>query len=608
MKTISEEQREQLYIRLLRSILVSYGEISSGMISDQLCVELIDGLDRLNASRINHLVTSSDYIYDALRQQLVEEGMLGAEAETAGQSHAGHQDRSIEQVLEEHKTMGRDVPFEDLASRAAKSAEEGERPILLQDALLGEPYEVLVKPGDGESQVYNALLEGLGAAQGLSFSSGTLLISGTPENTGNFVFQLSFLPAGALHRHQRKVKLRVLPNMDSLPEQLALESATAHEPYSAKIKIEKRDKFGFSMKGLNESGLEMDATSLVISGTPAHAGRLEARLEFKWRHPEGAVPGELPVIINVKPDDRKFWKEIPPEPNQPYPKAVTDMQVRELPHGRRLIGGSLRGTENAHRGLHRNDDFKIGYEADTGWIVLSVADGLGDAPYSRKGSQLACKVAEQVVLKRLAEAEAREEEALREVTENKPGEALERFFQHTIITATYNAYRYIIRFADSEGHPPEGFDTTFRLLITKRLPGKQYFVAAIGLGDGITALYQEESMKVSLLGSHARATEEGKRISLLNAELLGDSRKLRQLVDWKLVSSISALFQGTNGYTRAWFEPETPIDDPVVWQNIWAGISKFRNQAPDQQKENLQAMLAELREKEPDDKTLVVWI
>jgi hypothetical protein len=608
MKQISEEQQGQLYIQIVKSLLNIYGELPPEKIDDQLCIELIDGLDRLNASRINHLVTSSDYLYEALRKQLVEEGLVGTELAQRPEKQVEVDSRSLNEVLEEHKVIGRDAAFEGLAARAAKDAEEDDEHILLEDAFLGEPYKAHLEPGNEAGQVYNALLEGLGAAQGLGFSSGTLEITGTPENTGNFVFQLSFLPTGALHRHQRKVRLRVLPNLKALPAQLQLAIATAHEPYKEKISLEKRDKFGFSVKGLEGTGLEMDATSLEISGTPVLAGNIDAKLEFKWKHPDGALEGELPLRIAVNPDDRRFWKEVPPEPNQPYPKSINDIQVRDLPHGRSLLGASFRGTENAHRGLHRNDDFKMGYEAESGWIVMSVADGIGDAPYSRKGAQLACKVAEQVVLKRISEAEAREEDAIREVEAGKPGEALEQFFQHTLITATYNAYRYIIRFADSEGHPPEAFATTFRLLIAKRLSSKEYFVASIGLGDGVSALYQEERMNVELLGSHDLASEDGRRISLLRADIAGDSRVLRKHIGWKLCGNISGLVQATNGFSRAWFDPETPLDDVATWQSIWAGISKIRNHPSAQQKEYLESYLAELKEKEPDDKTVVVWI
>jgi hypothetical protein len=608
MKKITEEQREQLYIHLVRSLVLSYGELPAEQLNDQLCIELIDGLDRLNASRINHLVTSADYLYDAIRMQLVEEGLVKREAAQESSDEGASDTRSLGQVLEEHKTIGLDAAFEDLASRAAKDAEEDKQPMILQDAFLGKPYHAHLEPEDINSQVYNALLEGMGAVQGLSFSSGNLDISGTPENTGSFIFQLSFLPTGALHRHQRKVRLRVLPDLEDLPEQLELSPAVAHEPYAETIVLETRDKFGFTLKGLDETGLKFDATSLEISGTPSQAGTMQAQLSFKWKHPDGALDGSMPVSIPVMPDERRFWKDIPPEPNQPYPKSVADIQVRELPHGRSLLGASLRGAENAHRGLHRNDDFKMRFEAKSGWVIMSVADGLGDAPYSRKGSQLAGKVAEQVVLKRLSEAEARTEEAINEAEKGQIGEALEHFFQHTLITATYNAYRYIIRFADSEGHPPEAFDTTFRLMIAKRLSSKQFFVAAIGLGDGLTALYQEEGMKVQLLGSHLAATEDGKRVSLLRADISGDSRVLRKHISWAMVSSISGLVQATNGFTRGWFEDGTSLDDPLVWQNIWRSVSKIRNHASNQQKVNLEQVLSDLRAKEPDDKTLVVWL
>ena len=608
MKKLSEDQREQLYIQLVKSLLTSYEELDPEKINDQLCIELIDGLDRLNASRINHLITSSDYLYDALRSQLVSKGMLDMEEQSVDELMVQAAERSLDEVLLEHEALGESKAPEDAQSGMEHTPETGNDTIILEDAVLGIPYSADLHPQEDKGQVYNALLEGIGPAEGLSFSSGVMEISGNPETTGHFIFQLSYLPTGALHRHQRQLKLTVQPNFDSLPSSIQLKHATAHEPYSEFIKLDTRDKFGFKIEGLQDTGLEMDKTSLEISGTPALAGHIEAVLSFKWKHPDGAIEGQVPVSIDVNPDDRRFWKEIPPEPNQPYPKSVKDIQIRALPHGRSLLGASWRGSENAHRGLHRNDDFKLGYEAASGWIVMSVADGLGDAPYSRKGSQLACKVAEQVVLKRLSEHDAREEEAMKEAQASKPGEALEKFLHHTLITATYNAYRYIIRFADSEGHPPEAFGTTFRLLIAKRLANKRYFIASIGIGDGLSAVYQEESMHINLLGKHAVNTGDGHRASLLRADLSGDTNKLRALVDWTIAPIPSAIVLATNGFTHEFFKREKPLDDVASWQDLWSTISKLRNHTEENQKKDLEELLKRDRETESDDRTLVIWI
>ncbi|MFK7971896.1 MAG: protein phosphatase 2C domain-containing protein [Bacteroidia bacterium] len=604
MKKLTEEAREQLYIKIVKNLVEAYGETDNITLSDDDYVLLIDGLDRLNASRVNHLISASDYIYDAARAIMVQEGMLKPDESTEQAAVPATHSRGLQEVLDEHEQIGSTLHTEAASPDTNSDKDVG---LTLETGFLGRPYEATLDPTADDVAVYNAILEGLGAAPGLSFSAGTLTITGEPETTGDFIFQLSYLPTGELHRLHSKVSLRILPDTEAVPDHIQLGVATAHEPYEYKIDLESRDKFSFEIKGLETYGLDFDAQNLIIRGTPTEAAKLDMALSFKWKHPDGAEPGSIPMSLNIKADDRRFWKDIAPEPNQPYPKTAVEEHVKELPHGHVLLGGSRRGPENAHRGLHRNDDLRMRFDEESGWMVLAIADGLGDAPYSRKGAELACKVAEKVLLKRLTEPEANESAAI-EAAVAGGGEALEAYLQYTLVTATYNAFRYIIRFGDSEGHPPEAFGTTLRLLIAKRLPDKSYFVAGMGLGDGLTALYREEQKEVVLLGNHHAKSEDGNRVSLLHTDISGDSKAVRDRIDWHVATSCSGIVMASNGFSRLWFEENTALDDPASWQKLWSSLSKIRPQTKSQQEKSLTELLSLGWDSEPDDRTVAIWL
>jgi serine/threonine protein phosphatase PrpC len=142
----------------------------------------------------------------------------------------------------------------------------------------------------------------------------------------------------------------------------------------------------FSLDGLN-----YDNETETISGLPKLSGDFKIELKFR-------VKGEkenselhtklIPIIIN--PDPKSLWKNIPSDDKDPYWKTDNLSDFQPLGH-KSIVVSSKRGRSHANVGSFRDDDFSFKFYENSGWSIVSVADGAGAAKYSRKGSQISCR-------------------------------------------------------------------------------------------------------------------------------------------------------------------------------------------------------------------------
>ncbi len=141
----------------------------------------------------------------------------------------------------------------------------------------------------------------------------------------------------------------------------------------------------FSLEGLN-----YDNETETISGIPHLSGDFKIELKFR-------VKGEsensdlniklIPIIIN--PDPKSLWKNIPSDESGPYWKSDNLSDFQPLGH-KSIVVSSKRGRSHANVGSFRDDDFSFKFYENSGWSLVSVADGAGSAKYSRKGSEISC--------------------------------------------------------------------------------------------------------------------------------------------------------------------------------------------------------------------------
>lgn len=156
------------------------------------------------------------------------------------------------------------------------------------------------------------------------------------------------------------------------------------------INANKDEIIFFEIEGLEEVGLSYDKEGELISGVPTVSGDFKISLNFKVKgQPEDEAINQKIFNLIINPNPKSLWKNMPSDKDDKYWKEDDITQLSVL-GDKNIVVASKRGRSHANVGSFRDDDYSFDYFKNTGWSVISVADGAGSASYSRKGSQIAC--------------------------------------------------------------------------------------------------------------------------------------------------------------------------------------------------------------------------
>ncbi len=565
MDKLSEDQKHQLKLALIRNVINTFGEVDADRYADADLSKLITDLDSLNQSRVRYLADLADYLYEAIRPRILSpEEMLG---KTSQEAEA--EDLPIDTSQEVPK--GRSVFTPEGLAPLPKAIE-------LPQATLGEPYDYSFDLSSYiEGVVFGAECEGLDKIPKLQFTPKDMRLSGIPEIPGSHVFALDFLAHGKMQRDYIELHLTVTPNLGLLPEAITLSPAKTETPYKAKIPIDRSYKYDFKLEEADESmQMVFDPVALTISGTFTKPGIFRCFLTFKWEGFHHMEPSKIPLELEVTSAPQEYWEDKFPDKNARYPKPLEEKKYLGVNERTYLLGASLRGKRHCHEGLHRQDDFQIRYRAHLGWVIIAVADGAEAMAYSRKGSELACKVAEQVVSKRLEAKKGEEEELFAQLKAgiSDAEDRLNEFLSYALTTAVYNAHLYIKRFAASESVDVEDFDTTLQLLIARPLEDGKYFVAGITVGDGVSAVYHHESGTLNLINDPNWKAGEGHHQLLVNPLISEDTQSLNQRIRYFFPDAFSAVLVMSKGAESALIGDDKELSEFAKWQKMWLSLKK----------------------------------
>jgi serine/threonine protein phosphatase PrpC len=326
------------------------------------------------------------------------------------------------------------------------------------------------------------------------------------------------------------------------------------------------------------SGLTHDSVIAGrIHGTPRQVGSV--RLALRVAHSSGQQQA-LDVQLNVSPDPRSLWKDLPSDPTARFAKPPRDA-LQQHAHGIELLAVSCRGRMHANVGGFRDDDVRVG-ELPGGWLVLIAADGAGSARYSREGSRLAVQCALDSLTRGLQSNPEADPAAL-------------------LSDAAHTALAAIDALASAQRCPSSDFHTT--LLIALSTAQSPQRVVVLQIGDGLIAAIAADGRWSAPLGIADHGDFHG-QTRFLSAECLTAVSLSKRIREHRL-ADVRYLLVATDGITDPYFETDSALADPAQCAGF---VHKLQSalQAAAGPLDGLHSWLTEFTPGHHDDRTLAI--
>ena len=202
-----------------------------------------------------------------------------------------------------------------------------------------------------------------------------------------------------------------------------------------------------------------------------------------------------------------MWKYNPvPEVPEPYPEDMTGEATDGIFE---ISAASVRGKKHKHDGSNRDDSFAFEFFGDG--VIAVVSDGAGSKKFSRIGAKAACDAAAEYIkiafpaLKRRIPDFVKKlgmpfdssdfGEVCAEAAAILRGSCAVAF---DAVEAACDKRKNISEFIEAVGREPEIKDLSCTLLTSVIIPvetenGREFFTAAIQIGDGIIAAVDERA-------------------------------------------------------------------------------------------------------------------
>lgn len=319
-------------------------------------------------------------------------------------------------------------------------------------------------------------------------------------------------------------------------------------------------------------GLSFDSATCEVFGTPTQAGEFDLKVHFQFDPPSPADPtpvGTCQLIVN--PDPKTLWKNLDSDKSDKYWKPDTDTIFVPGSDGLAMIVASKRGRSHAHAGTFRDDDFKVDHDVLSGWRILTVADGAGGSKKSRRGSQIASRIANESIFKALkGERGQKIQDAL--VVFNSDPSKTQRPVMEELYYLFGNAAREAVNAinteATTEGVPYKDFSTTLIITIHKKFDFG-HFVGAYWVGDGGAGVYLK-GQELTVLGK-ADSGEFAGQTRFLDSAMV-EPTEIMNRIRFKVVKDFTAVLAMTDGITDPKFETDANIENGQMWDALWAEL------------------------------------
>ncbi len=283
---------------------------------------------------------------------------------------------------------------------------------------------------------------------------------------------------------------------------IQLKNAKENVPYEDVLVLSDfniSDHVSFEFEGID--GLKWNSDKCCFEGVLKQAGELVGFLSY-WPEDTTKTNGYPTVVkevhIQVIPDPKNLWKEIDPPAGEKYPKSNSDFCALNY-NGLNVVGASLRGRSHAHKGLFRDDHFKICVNDKSDWIIQAVADGAGSAKYSRQGSKVACEQIVSLINNKLSEIDKCTFDSLLEKEFTGNGISMHTAL-HKMLTSLTSAlclkvHQRIVSFAQEENEPLHEFATTLLFSLFKKY-SFGIVIITFSIGDGAIGYIDDNEFRL----------------------------------------------------------------------------------------------------------------
>lgn len=339
------------------------------------------------------------------------------------------------------------------------------------------------------------------------------------------------------------------------------------------------------IRNLDRSGLQFNAATSQITGTPSVANTVDLQVVFYNQLDENKSEDIkiIPLIVNADPKD--LWKDTPSDKNLKYAKADNETFSGAF-LDRKIVVASRRGRSHAHEGLFRDDHFCV-RQLQEDWSIVAVADGAGSARYSRQGS----KIATEYIVEDLGKAavlteldtllniffDQNDPEVPNPDTQSPDTSKEERRLKakSSIINILYKSVRTLHttlnEFAQQESIHLKDLNTTLIFALVRK-NGAQYDVLTFGVGDCpiniITGKFEDvRLLNILDVGEFGGGTRFITMPEIFNNPNMGARFAINRF------SNFFRLFLMTDGIYDPKFVTENKLEDMATWQNFMADLN-----------------------------------
>jgi len=322
--------------------------------------------------------------------------------------------------------------------------------------------------------------------------------------------------------------------------------------------------------------LKYDRDRQLVVGTLQKEGSY--RLTIRYQTRASSFVNETHCLLNVIPDPELMWKEAEPDPSSPYPKDHQATFEKRLQDDTMIVAASKRGRSHAHNGKFRDDDFAINFDSQSGWSVLTVADGAGSASMSRRGSQIATSLCTQKILNGLSSTDRMQFLPQDTGSTEKITPAARSIVDQLFRSAVLDAAQAIELEAKTSNLPAREFATT---LLTCAYCSINRRVVAItfAIGDGAIGVYSKTRGTTLMTrpdsGAYAGETRFLERRHLEGAQEVSK----RICVESLPTNDFTAVILMTDGVCDPKFPTEQALDDRSRWDSLWNSLDPVFQQS-----------------------------